>query len=143
MVNAEGKPYALEEDIPTVPGDIGAKKVQSAVNNKIEKSAHVLSSLSQNTNGDISYEVKELTPGDIGAAPAPGEKNVYLELVNTGNTGVVTEAASGFDTVNFSGVALQVDGNDVLTTASTISTDKLVGGSEIWIIDCGTSTTVI
>jgi hypothetical protein len=53
------------------PVDItGKKDKQSAVANKIEKSAHVLSSLTQNENGDISYEVKELTPADIGAQPA-------------------------------------------------------------------------
>lgn len=50
------------------PVDISGKKdKQEAVANKITKPAHVLSTLTQNENGDISYEVKELTPADIGA----------------------------------------------------------------------------
>ena len=47
-----------------------AKQKQLAVENKITAAAHVVSSLSQNENGDISYEVKSLTPADIGAQPA-------------------------------------------------------------------------
>jgi hypothetical protein len=53
------------------PVDISGKKdKQTAVANKITDAAHVLSVLSQNANGDISYEVKKLTPADIGAQPA-------------------------------------------------------------------------
>ena len=48
----------------------GKKNVQTAVTNKISKAAHVLTFLSQNTNGDISYDVKELTYTDIGAEEA-------------------------------------------------------------------------
>ena len=46
------------------------KTVQTAVENKITDKVHVLSSLTQSTNGEISYEVKKLTPNDIGAQPA-------------------------------------------------------------------------
>ena len=50
------------------------KTKQTAVTNKITKNAHVLSSLTQNANGDVSYSVKELTPDDIGAQPAGNYK---------------------------------------------------------------------
>lgn len=46
-----------------------AKQKQTVVNNKITDAAHVLSSLSQDANGNVSYEVKKLTPADIGAKP--------------------------------------------------------------------------
>lgn len=46
------------------------KTKQTAVNDKITDAAHVLDSLTQNANGEISYTVKKLTPADIGAQPA-------------------------------------------------------------------------
>lgn len=83
------------------------KEKQTAVNNKITKSAHVLSSLSQNANGDITYEVKELTPADIGAQPT-GDYALKSELpiVNNGKftvsgTGMLT--GSGEMTANQAG----------------------------------------
>lgn len=65
----------------------GKKNVQTAVDNKITKAAHVLSSLSQNANGDITYEVKELTPGDIGAQPAGNYKTTQTKVDDKGLTG--------------------------------------------------------
>lgn len=57
----------------------GKKDKQTAVANKISDAAHVLTSLSQDENGDIAYEVKKLTPADIGAAPAGNYKVTQTE----------------------------------------------------------------
>lgn len=46
------------------------KTTQEAVADKGLTGAKVLKNLSQNTNGDISYETRDLTPADIGAQPA-------------------------------------------------------------------------
>lgn len=56
------------------------KTTQTAVTSKITEAAHVLTSLSQNANGVISYDVKELTPGDIGAQPAGNYKTVQTAV---------------------------------------------------------------
>ena len=61
------------------------KEIQGAVANKITHKAHVLSSLSQDENGVVSYEVKQLTPEDIGAAPANDYKIVQEAKTYTGN----------------------------------------------------------
>jgi hypothetical protein len=61
------------------------KEIQDAVANKITHKAHVLSSLSQDENGIISYEVKQLTLEDIGAAPADDYKVVQEAKTYTGN----------------------------------------------------------
>ena len=58
-----------------------AKQIQTAVANKITDKAHVLTSLTQNANGDISYAVKVLTPADIGAQPA-GDYKTKQNAVN-------------------------------------------------------------
>lgn len=126
---------ATVNQIPNDPEDIGAKKVQAAVDNKIEKSTHVLSSLSQNTNGDISYEVKELTADTLGV-----NSSSYLAITMVSETAVVDYYDTGVDIKN----GLYSDGKVVATLDDLPkTTDDLVGGSEIWIIDCGTSTTVI
>lgn len=49
---------------------IDAKTKQAEVANKITDKAHVLTTLTQNANGEISYDVKKLTLEDIGAQPA-------------------------------------------------------------------------
>lgn len=46
------------------------KTQQTAVADKGLTGAKVLKNLSQNANGDISYETRDLTPADIGAQPA-------------------------------------------------------------------------
>lgn len=70
--NANGEITATFDDITfPAPVDItGKKDIQDAVDNKITDKAHVLSSLAQNANGDISYQVKQLTPADIGTLTA-------------------------------------------------------------------------
>jgi hypothetical protein len=60
------------------------KTVQTAVGNKITDAAHVLASLTQNTNGEVAYEVKELTPADIGAQPAGNYKTKQQAVNETG-----------------------------------------------------------
>ena len=92
----------------------GKKTVQTPVNNKINKSAHVLSSLSQNANGDIAYEVKELTPADIGAQAvgdykivqtavtdptANGNALAFIDSISQNEQGVITATKK---TVNLS-----------------------------------------
>lgn len=74
--NENGEVTVTYDDIAfPAPVDISGKKdKQVAVANQITKPAHVLSSLTQNENGDISYGVKELTPGDIGAQPSGNYK---------------------------------------------------------------------
>lgn len=57
--------FATKDEIPT-----NYKTKQTAVDDKITDKAHVLDSLTQNENGEISYTVKTLTPADIGAQPA-------------------------------------------------------------------------
>lgn len=59
----------LDENVKTKLNKVW-KEVQSAVANKVTKNNHVLSSLTQDADGEISYEVREMTPADIGAAPA-------------------------------------------------------------------------
>lgn len=70
--NANGEITATFDDITfPAPVDItGKKDIQDSVDNKITDKAHVLSSLAQNANGDISYQVKQLTPADIGTLTA-------------------------------------------------------------------------
>jgi hypothetical protein len=78
--NANGEVTITYSDIafPQAPdytdAFAGKKDVQEAVENKITDKAHVLTSLTQNANGDISYSVKALTPEDIGAQPAGNYK---------------------------------------------------------------------
>ena len=62
------------------------KELQTEVANKITDKAHVLTSLTQDENGVISYEVKKLTPEDIGAAPADDYKTRQEAKTFTGST---------------------------------------------------------
>lgn len=75
LVNGSIVEAKLAEGVKTklnkVWQEVGDYKVeQAAVANKITNKAHVLTSLTQNKNGEIAYEVKTLTPSDIGAASA-------------------------------------------------------------------------
>jgi hypothetical protein len=76
------------------------KTVQAAVDNKITDAAHVLTSLTQNANGEVAYEVKKLTPADIGAQPA-GD---YQPAGNykTKQTAVAVQENDGTKTVKIS-----------------------------------------
>lgn len=82
--NANGEVTVTYGDIAfPAPVDISGKKdKQTAVDNKITDKAHVLTSLTQNANGDISYDVKQLTPSDIGAQPAGNYKTVQNAVVD-------------------------------------------------------------
>jgi hypothetical protein len=64
--------FATKAEIPEIPTN--HKILQTPVEDKITDKAHVLESLTQNANGDISYTVKKLTPEDIGAQPAGNYK---------------------------------------------------------------------
>ena len=103
----------------------GKKDKQTAVDNKITNSAHVFSTLSQNANGDITYEVKELTPADIGAQVAgdyalkgeiPTEFGVMSVTAND-----TTDKQSGIKVDNTDPKNPKVEVDDTIT----------------WIFDCG------
>lgn len=57
----------------------GYKTKQTAVTDKITDAAHVIESLTQNVNGEISYTVKKMTPADIGAQ----KKSVFVDYLPT------------------------------------------------------------
>ena len=68
--NENGEVDVTYENIAFPTPDLSGKKdKQGAVENKITDPAHVLTSLTQNENGELSYDVKKLTPADIGAQP--------------------------------------------------------------------------
>ena len=107
--------------------EAGYKKKQTAVTNKITDAAHVLTSLTQTANGDIAYEVKKLTPADIGAQP---EGNyATADQGDKADKAIQSVAA----TVG-SGLKATKSG-----TAVTINWDTTV----TFVFDCGTSTTVL
>ena len=103
----------------------GKKDKQTAVDNKITNSAHVLSTLSQNANGDIAYEVKELTPADIGAQAA-GDYALKSEIptefgVMSVTTNDTADKQSGIKVDNTDPKNPKVEVDDTIT----------------WIFDCG------
>lgn len=102
----------------TTPEAIGAqpagkyKTTQTAVADKITKDNHVLTSLTQNANGVISYEVKELTPAAIGAQPAGnyktkqgaitsptanGNATEFIDTISQDTNGVITATKKSID----------------------------------------------
>lgn len=85
------------------------KTKQTAVDNKITKAAHVLTTLTQNANGEIAYEVKELAPADIGAQPAGNYKTKQEEKAFAGSTVKtvtnVTQNANGEVEVTYEEIA--------------------------------------
>lgn len=99
------------------PADIGAqpagsyqpagnyKTTQTAVADKITDGAHVLTSLTQDTNGVISYEVKKLTPADIGAQASGNYKTVQTAVSDPSANG---NATAFIDTIS-------QDANGVIT----------------------------
>lgn len=128
-----------------------AKQIQTAVTNKITDNAHVLASLTQNANGDISYEVKKLTPADIGAQPA-GNYALKSELpvVNDGQftvsgTGALT--GSGSMTANQAGnTAANLDiKNKGISAEKTKAYVENYGddSEEVWVFYSGTSTILV
>ena len=103
----------------------GKKDKQTAVDNKITNSAHVLSTLSQNANGDIAYEVKELTPADIGAQAA-GDYALKGEIPT--EFGVMSVTAN--DTADKQS-GIKVDNTDPKNPK--VEVDDTI----TWIFDCG------
>jgi hypothetical protein len=84
----------------------GYKTVQTAVANTITDKAHVLTSLTQNVNGEIAYTVDKLTPGDIGAyttneADAKFLTEAQVKAVKVDNA---THADSATDSAKLGGV---------------------------------------
>lgn len=138
----------------------GKKNVQTAIENKITKAAHVLTSLTQNTNGDIAYEVKELTPADIGAAPADDYAlKSELPVVNDGKftvSGTGSLTGSGEMTANQAGdttATLDIVAKGVTTEKIA---DQAVGAEqtkafrkedktseEVWVFYCGTASELV
>lgn len=147
-----------------------SKQKQTAVASKFTASAHVLSSLSQNENGDIAYEVKELAPADIGAQPA-GDYALKNELpvVNDGKftvSGTGALSGSGEMTANQSGnttatLDVKEGGIDTARLAEKAVTtakiaDNAIGAkqlkaeqdytgddAEVWVFCCGNASTLI
>ena len=81
----------------TLPGQqdlSGYKTEQTAVENKIADGAHVLTSLAQNKNGEISYDVKKLTVEDIGAQPEGNYKTIQTAVDDSAVTGKYVSAVS-------------------------------------------------
>ncbi len=75
---------AIQATIKTISDAADTHKTkQTAVANKITDAAHVISSLTQNENGEIAYQVKALTPADIGAQVAGNYKTVQDEKTGT------------------------------------------------------------
>lgn len=99
----------------------GYKKTQTAVANKITGKAHVLTSLTQNENGEISYNVKTLTPSDIGAQAAgnykttqtavsdptaSGKSLTFIDTISQDANGVISATKKN---VNLDAYALKTD----------------------------------
>lgn len=103
------------------------KTKQTAVTNKITDAAHVLTSLTQTANGEIAYEVKKLTPADIGAQPA-GDYATAAQgaKADTAIQSVTCTANSGLKATK-SGTAVTIDWDTAVTL----------------VFDCGSSTTVL
>jgi hypothetical protein len=121
------------------PADIGAqpagsyKTTQDAVENKITKAAHVLTSLAQNTNGDIAYEVKELTPADI---------NTYTkEEINNQNAVILSEAQKYADSLNHEDTKYSAAANGGLKLNE--NNEFSIDDSITFVFYCGTSSEII
>ena len=116
-----------------------SKQKQTAVDNKFTAPAHVLSSLSQNENGDIAYEVKELTPADIGAQPA-GDYATKTEMSNQ-DAAILAEAQKYADSLNHEDTkyAAAADGGLKLNENNEFAIDDSV----TFVFRCGSATELI
>jgi hypothetical protein len=110
-----------------------SKQKQTAVDNKFTAPAHVLSSLSQNENGDIAYEVKELTPADIGAP-------TVKEMSDQG-VAILAEAQKYADSLNHEDTkyAAAADGGLKLNENNEFAIDDSV----TFVFRCGSATELI
>lgn len=131
----------------------GKKNVQTPVENKINKSAHVLSALSQNANGDIAYEVKELTPADIGAQPIGSYKVLQTPVVDptaNGSTLAFIDSISQNTNGEITVTKKAVDLSSKLDANAMIGAEKLKANAdytgadaEVWVFNCGSSTFLV
>ena len=118
------------------------KTKQTAVEDKITDKAHVLESLTQNVNGEISYTVKTLTPADIGAQPVGNYKTKQTAVDETGATNKtvtkVTQDANGVVNVTFSDIKItesqikdlhkvEVAEGDYINVTTSTNTDATTG----------------
>ena len=99
----------------------------------------MLSSLTQNENGDIAYEVKELTPADIGAQPA-GDYATKTEMSNQ-DAAILAEAQKYADSLNHEDTkyAAAVDGGLKLNENNEFAIDDSV----TFVFRCGSATELI
>ena len=106
----------------------GKKTTQTAVEDKGLTGATVLKNLSQNANGDISYETRDLTPADIGAQPAgsyqPAGDYQPKGDYKTKQTPVVDPTANG-QTVAFIDSITQDENGEIVVTKKTVSISEL------------------
>lgn len=86
------------------------KTKQTAVADKGLTGATVLKNLSQNENGVISYETRDLVPADIGAQPAGNYKTVQ--------TGVVDPTANGSSLTFIDTISQNTNGEITVTKKS-------------------------
>ena len=117
---------------------IDAKTKQAEVANKITDKAHVLTTLTQNANGEISYDVKKLTLEDIGAQPAGNyqaagdyktKQEQYSESGSTAKTITkVEQNANGEVTVTYEDIAFPITKVDGLA-----GIEKEVIGTEVYL----------
>lgn len=96
--------YAKTADLPT-----NHKIIQTPVDNKITNKAHVLTSLTQDANGEIAYDVKVLTLGDITdkdfkekqtAVTVGPEDHKWVNSISQDENGVISASLkrpSGYD----------------------------------------------
>ena len=110
----------------------GYKTKQTAVADKITDDAHVLTSLTQNANGVISYEVKKLTPANIGAQPA-GSYKTTQDVVNT-------PAASGNATAFIDTISQDTNGVITVTKKNITAADLGLSNAMHFL---GTTTTAV
>ena len=144
---------ASETVVDDVSWKTSKKNVQTPIDNKINKNAHVLSALSQNANGDIAYEVKELTPADIGAQAAGDYKVIQAEVADPTANGSalafidsISQNANGEITVT----KKTVDLSSKLDANAMIGAEKLKAhadykgeDAEVWVFNCGSSTFLV
>lgn len=110
------------------------KTKQTAVTNKITNAAHVLSALAQDTNGNISYNVKVLTPADIGAQPAGSYKTTqtavsdptangstlaFIDTISQDANGVITATKKNVNLSNYK--TKQTEVSDPTANGSTLT----------------------
>ena len=111
--------------------DAQYKKIQTAVGNKVN-GLQILTTLTQNENGDIAYDVKDLELSDLGLENALHFIGVVDALPATGNNGDVV-LCGGIEYVWANGEwhELGNEGSHALKTVSITGTGYLTGGGDL------------